>query len=184
MSEAIVPGSRATLWRLALFALVSALLFALLYYPHPPDSRAADLLSGYVAWVARAATHVIALFDPSVVLMDHVVIAGRFPLRIVLDCTALDVQALFVSAVLAAPASARSKLLGALGGVAFLAVANLVRIVALYYVGVHAPARFDLMHEDVFTFAMLACACLAFFLFATQHSRARAAIDHPSTARE
>jgi exosortase/archaeosortase family protein len=148
------------------FALLAALFFGLLYFPYPADSTAVRWLSRYVTWVARAAAACLGLFDPSVRLVDQVVIQGRFPLQIVLDCTALDVQALYLAAVVSAPVALRAKLLGALAGLCFLTLVNLARIVILYWVGVYAPARFDLVHEDLLTFAMLAAACLAFVTFA------------------
>ena len=154
------------------FGLLSLFLFAFLYYPHDPSSWPARAIGGYVSWVARAAAFSIGLADNSVALTQGTVIGGRYPLQIVLDCTALDVQALYLSAVLALRAPAGIALKGALSGLAFLALANLARIAALYFVGVYAPARFDLIHEDVMTFVMMACACLAFVTFARFASRA------------
>jgi exosortase/archaeosortase family protein len=159
--------------RLVWFAVVAVLAFGLVYFPYPPDSVPARLLFAYVAFVARSATWTLGLLDPSVMLTDRIVINGRFPLQIVLDCTGLDVQALYLAAVVAAPASALHKLLGASAGLSFLLLANLARIALLYYVGVYAPARFDLLHEDVLTFAMLACACAAFLSFALAGTRSR-----------
>jgi exosortase/archaeosortase family protein len=163
----IAPTLRLRGWLLH-FGLLAALSFGLLYFPYPTDSTPARWLSGYVELVAHAATAVLWLFDPAVRLTEGLVIQGRFPLQIVLDCTALDVQALYLAAVASAPLALRSKLAGAIAGVAFLGVVNLARIAILYWVGVYAPARFDMVHEDLMTFAMLAAACLAFAGFARQ----------------
>jgi exosortase/archaeosortase family protein len=169
MSHAIeltrTHGLRAPFAHALRFALWAALLLALLYAPYPADSIIVQLLAGYVALVARASAWLLALGDPSVRLVDEVLITGRFPLQIVLDCTALDVQALYSAAVLSAPLRWSVRLAGTLAGCAALSAINLGRIVVLYWIGVHAPAHFDLMHEDVLTFALLACACGGFWAF-------------------
>jgi exosortase/archaeosortase family protein len=158
-------GLRAPFAHALRFALWAALLLALLYAPYPADSLIVQLLAGYVALVARASAALLALGDPGVRLVDEVLITGRFPLQIVLDCTALDVQALYLAAVLSAPLRWSVKLAGALAGCAALSAINLARIALLYWIGVYAPAHFDLLHEDVFTFGLLACACGCFWTF-------------------
>lgn len=168
------PRRSAALAQGARFGVFALLVFGSLYYPHAPASWPARALHAYVGLVARAAAFTIGLFDHSAKLLDDTIIAGRFPLQIVLDCTALDVQALYLAAVLSLAAPVVVKLAGACAGLVFLTLANLARIAALYFVGVAAPARFDLLHEDVMTFAMMACACLAFVTFA-QLASARSA---------
>lgn len=179
MSQALelprLHGLRTPLLHALRFALVAGPLFALLYAPYPASSLPAQLLAGYVELVARAAAALLAPFDPSVRLVDQVMITGRFPLLIVLDCTALDVQALYTAAVLSMPFGWRYTLLGALAGCLALGLVNLVRIAVLYWVGVHAPGYFDLLHEDVLTFALLLCAVACFWLFVGLAERARAA---------
>lgn len=54
----------------------------------------------------------MALFDPAVLVKGPLII-GRFPLRIVMECTALDAQALFAAFVLAFRARWPQKLCGA-----------------------------------------------------------------------
>lgn len=61
------------------------------------------LFDGYLAGYARAAGALLSLFDPAV-RVSGPEIHGRYPLVIVRDCDAMEVNILFVSAVLAFPA--------------------------------------------------------------------------------
>lgn len=159
--------------RCVCFVLLAGTLLTVIYFPYDPTSLAAGVLTSYVHGVARVAAGALSLMDSSIQLREETLILGRFPLRIVLDCTALDVQALYLAAVLSFATGWPSKLVGALSGLLFLSFANLLRIVVLYLTGVHAPVRFDLMHEDVMTLAMLTCACLAYAVFAVRVIGAR-----------
>jgi exosortase/archaeosortase family protein len=161
------------LYRGLVFALLSLLLYGFVYYPHEPTSLAARTLFAYAAWVARGSAWLIGLFGEPVGVTDDTLITGRFPLRIVLDCAALDVLALYVAAVLAYPARWFSKVSAVLLGAVFLSCANLGRILALYFAGVYAPERFDLLHEDVLAFAMVASALFAFAGFAALMEQGR-----------
>ena len=55
---------------------------------------------------------------------------------------------LFISAVLAAPTSALSKLIGVIAGSVILMLTNLVRIITLFYIRVHYPDAFEVMHVE------------------------------------
>ncbi len=151
--------------RLARFIALAGSFFAALYYPYPADSLPTSWLEQYIHGVAACSRWLIAWFEPHVRLVDGLVIAGRFPLQIVLDCTALDVQALYAAAVLASPARWKDKAAGLVLGLVALSLANLMRIVVLYLAGSYAPAHFDLLHEDVMTFALMVFTCLAYYAF-------------------
>jgi exosortase family protein XrtM len=139
--------------------------FAVLFLAHAPDSSTGRALAGYLTWLARACGSVVAIFDPSAVVHDRV-LSGRFSLEIVLDCGALDVQALFAAAVLAFPAPWRQRAAGLAGGLLALNGFNVLRIVTLYFVGAHAPGWFHTLHEEIFQIVIVAIACLLFALWA------------------
>ncbi len=141
-----------------------AVSYAALYFPYPPGSVPSRVLSWYVTMVARGAGAVLHVFDRNV-SVDGVIIHGRYPLKIVLDCTAVDVQALYVAAVSSFPVPWRQRVAGALTGLALVSVANLLRVASLYFVGVYWPTAFHCLHEEVLQFAMVAVACLAFAIW-------------------
>jgi exosortase/archaeosortase family protein len=134
------------------FAAIAAacllVAYALLFFPHAPDSAITKALGSYLRLLARVVGAVLALAGEPI-SVDGDVVVGRFPLRIVLDCAALEAQALLVAFVMAFPAPLRARLWGVAAGVAALTLANLARIVLLYYVGVLRPQAFSLVHEEI-----------------------------------
>ena len=74
----------------------------------------------------------------------------------------MDPAALLVAAMVAFPSSWRAKLVGVLAGVATVLVVNVVRIVSLFYIGVHFPRVFEVVHVEVWPTAIM---FLALFLF-------------------
>lgn len=91
---------------------------------------------------------------------------GPISLRIVLDCAALDAQALYVVTVATFPAPAFHRILGVLIGVSVITAANLGRIVGLYFVGVRWPSSFHVLHEEVLQFVMVLVAAGMFAVWA------------------
>jgi len=144
---------KAVLWML--------LLCTLFYYPYAPDSWPSQAIDAYLCLIAQASGWLIARFGQDVSVVGTS-IAGVFPLQIVKTCSALDAQALYAAAALAFPASPARKALGLALGVTALTALNLARIVCLYLVGVHAPLRFDTIHEDWLPGALVLVACLTF----------------------
>lgn len=135
--------------------------YLVIYFPYREGSVPARILHAYLelqAWLAGAC---LGLVDPTVAV-DGTNIGGRFPLRIVLDCAALDAVALFAAAVLAFPAAAGTKALGLLAGAGVIVAFNVGRIVFLYFAGTTWPASFDLLHEDVMQLALILVAAACF----------------------
>jgi exosortase/archaeosortase family protein len=143
-------------------ATLMAVTYAILYFPYPGGSLPVRVLTGYLRLIARLSAVGVSLFDHSVVANGDLVL-GRFSLRIVLDCAALDAHALFASAVLAFPAPWRQRLLGVGAGAILLGVVNLGRIVSLYAIGLFWPGAFDLAHEELFQFGLILAAFVAFW---------------------
>jgi exosortase/archaeosortase family protein len=123
------------------------------------------MLAGYLRFVAALSGWIIARFDGSVTVSGTRIL-GRFPLEIVFDCAALDIQALYAAAVLLFPAPWRRKLLGLGAGLSIIFTANVARIVALYFIGADAPDAFHTMHQEVFQLALLVLTCGLFVAWA------------------
>src|SRR5262249_19012386 len=137
-------------WRyLAKALLLMAVLQGLYLYPYAEGSRVARWINAYLHWQTLGAGALIGLFDAHVSVLGTE-IRGRFFLRIVKSCSSLDAQALYVASVLAFPAHGSARALGVVIGVAGLTALNLARIAALYFIGAHAPASFDAIHEELF----------------------------------
>jgi exosortase/archaeosortase family protein len=119
------------------FAAIAALLFTVYAFPFELFGAKQDWLQGTY-------------------------IQGRFAMQIVRNCDAADVNILFVSALLAFPGAWRVKAALLLGGVCALVAANVLRICSLYYVGVFAPERFKVVHEEVWPLLLVAFTVLVF----------------------
>lgn len=132
-----------------------------------------SLLHAYLRLLAAVSGWLIARFDSGVTVAGTR-IHGRFPLEIVFDCAALDIQALYGAAVLLFPAPWRRKLIGLVTGVAIIWAANIARIVALYFIGAHAPGAFHTLHLEVFQLALLVLTCGLFVGWAFHPSLRRA----------
>lgn len=86
--------------------------------------------------------------------------SDAFDLSIASGCDALTPIAIFVSVILAFPATWRQKGIGAGLGVIFLLVINLLRIVALYLIGKYYNDWFEFMHVEFFQFLFILLALL------------------------
>jgi exosortase/archaeosortase family protein len=138
-----------------------AIFYALLYVDHDPASLLGRALAGYLELIAEAAGRLIHLFDPSVTVTGRS-LAGRFPLEVVLDCGALDVQAIFAAAVIAFPAPWPRRVSGLALGLPALLLFNVLRIAILALVGARAPGWFHLLHEEVFQIVIVVGTALGF----------------------
>jgi exosortase/archaeosortase family protein len=159
----LAAGARKLGWRFALtYAAVAAVLFSIYAFPFELVGAREDWLSGYLAAYARLSGGVLGLIEPGVVVTGTV-IQGRFPMEIVRNCDAIEVNILFASAVLALPARWWPKLEALAGGLCVLVALNVLRICSLYYMGTLSAQAFEVAHEEVFPL-LLVGATAALFL--------------------
>lgn len=95
-----------------------------------------------VAW-ACSLVGISALVGPDrVVWFEN----GAFSYTIIDECTAVVLILIYLAAVLAYPATARQRAIGLAIGVPSLFLLNLVRLVTLAWIGLHAPNLFEAIH--------------------------------------
>jgi exosortase/archaeosortase family protein len=143
------------------FAAIAGLLFSVYAFPFELFGAKQDWLHGYLAAYARLAGGALGLVERGLVV-DGTYIQGRFAMQIVRNCDAADVNILFVSALLAFPGAWKAKAWLLLGGVGALVAANVLRICSLYYVGVFAPERFKVVHEEVWPLVLVVFTVVVF----------------------
>jgi exosortase/archaeosortase family protein len=80
---------------------------------------------------------------------DFVIRSPELSLEIGDGCDALEPIGLFAAATLAAPVAWSLRLIGVAAGALLLFMLNQVRIVTLYYTGVHRPEVFDTAHLEI-----------------------------------
>lgn len=151
------------------FAVMMA-TFTGFYYGYLTNSWIFDQ---YLVWNARASALVLRVFGENAVAEGPRVVA-RFSVEIRHGCDAILPAGLFATAVTAFPVRARLKLQGMAIGVAFIIGLNLVRIISLYYAGVHWPAQFETIHIDVWQPAFIFLALLLWMLWAIWATRPQA----------
>lgn len=152
------------------FAVFGVLLFSLYTFPYEEYGMSETWFTAYLAGYARMAGGALALLEPGIRVSGQDIF-GRFGLRIVKSCDAMEAVLLFAAAVLAFPAAWRTRALGIALGVGVLVGLNVVRICTLYYVGVYRPAQFELYHMEVWPLALVSAAGLAFIVWSSWVTR-------------
>jgi hypothetical protein len=102
----LVPAlSRGAAVRFAItFALLCGVLLGLYYFPYSEGGRIRPVLDGFLHRYAASAGLVLRWFEPRVQVIGQDII-GRYSLRIVKTCDAMDVTILLMSAIVAWPST-------------------------------------------------------------------------------
>lgn len=104
------------------------------------------VVNPYTAFIARMSGQVLRVFGEDITVAGCDLRSPRFSVTIYNGCNGLITSLIFISGVLAFPASWRSKVVGAIGGLFAIQFINLVRIISLFYIGVFFPKYFNQSH--------------------------------------
>ena len=157
------------------FVLIAIAMFSIYSFPYAENGISERWFGAYLAGYARMAGALISVFEPGVTVMQNV-IAGRFSLRIIKSCDAMEVNLLFCAAVLAYPTRILGKVAAVVAGLAALVAMNVARICCLYYAGLLLPSWFDLLHFDLLPLLLIAAASGLFFVWVIWIQRADRAL--------
>jgi len=108
-----------------------------------------------VRLAARTVLALLTFVGADATIVDNVIVYRWFRLRIIPECTGVDVIGLFVAAVLAFPAGWSRRLTGLALGIPVLVVLNLIRLVTLIYVGTRFGVGFEYAHLFVWPALLL-----------------------------
>ncbi|HEY2903434.1 MAG TPA: archaeosortase/exosortase family protein [Polyangia bacterium] len=136
---------------------IAGALFALYAFPYQESGLSERWFQSYLQGYAHLAGRLLAVVDRQVTI-DGNLIAGRYALRIVKTCDAMEANLLFLAAILAFPAPWRRKMVALVAGLIVLVLANVLRICSLYFVGVHAPGAFETVHVEIWPLLMIVVA--------------------------
>lgn len=100
----------------------------------------------YTAFIARVSGALLGLLGEDITVTGCKLASPRFAVTIYNGCNGLITSLIFVSGVLAFPATWRAKAIGIVGGLLAIQVINQIRIVSLFYIGVFLPDYFDESH--------------------------------------
>lgn len=152
---------RARLRFAVVFVAVGGALMTLYSFPYAQLGLREDWFRAYLAVYARVTGFVLHLLDGSVRVAGSDIV-GRTSLTVAKNCDAMDVNILFAAAVVAFPARWPMRAVGIGAGSALLAAVNVVRIASLYFVAIHWPGAFDVIHAEVWPLAIVGLAVAAF----------------------
>lgn len=124
------------------------------------------LFPWYLRLNAKISAWILTLFGENAQASNFLVYTNKFQLEIRKGCDAIEPSALLVAAVLVSPATTRQKAKVLLIGVPILLVINLVRIISLYYTGVHYPDAFEMVHVDIWQPGFVALTLIVWALWA------------------
>jgi exosortase H (IPTLxxWG-CTERM-specific) len=134
----------------------------------------------FTAGVARVSGAVLNLLGQDVTMQGTVIRSPRFSVNIRNGCNGVEAMLIFLAAVLAFPASWRSRLAGLGLGVVAIQIVNLIRVVALFLTGVYFPRIFASSHTVIWQTIVILFGVLLWIFWANRFA-APAAPAEPAT---
>lgn len=137
-----------TLWRrpesrfLILFLAILAVSFTVVALKPVNDG----VVVPYTTFIASISGHILRLLGEDLTTNGCVLSSPRFAVTIYNGCNGLITSLIFISGVIAFPATLRAKAIGVVGGLLAIQAINQIRIVSLFYIGVFAPQFFNESH--------------------------------------
>ena len=122
--------------------------------------------------VARTTSVVLNLFGNQTQVVGHTIVSSRFNVEVITACTGLYVATVFLAAVLAYPARFVAKLVGVAYGIAGISLLNVIRLVSLFYIGVHFPDFLERAHLLVWQSLVIVFALFLWLLWAEKVAHA------------
>lgn len=160
--------------------IVFGLLMGLFYgFVHTPRTEG-DIFRPYLGLIATVTGAIVDLFGYETTVVETSITSSVFSMQIVRGCDAIEPSAALVSAILASPVSLWPKIPGMLIGTLILLLINLVRLVSLFFIGVHFPKALDIMHEDVWQAAFIVLAIVLWAMWVQWATRGKREQPHAS----
>ena len=159
--------SRPEIRFVVLFLVLVAVMFTVLALRPVNDA----VVVPFTAGVARLSGAVLGLLGEDITVAGCDLRSPRFAVTVYNGCNGVITSLIFVSAVLAFPASLRSKATGIVVGLVAIQVINLVRILALFYTGVFLPELFDEAHVVIWQSLVILAGVVLWVVWARWASR-------------
>lgn len=127
--------------------------------------------------VVSAAAFLLRSFHQPIGVIGTVIQAPRFALDVRNGCNGLEAVMVLAAAVLAFPATFRSRLTGLLAGSAIIEILNLLRVSSLVWLGENHRQLFDFIHVGVWQSIVILAAVSMFVLWSRKFA------EQPRTTR-
>jgi exosortase H (IPTLxxWG-CTERM-specific) len=157
------PGKRSPKRFLLTFAGLLVLFYGIIAL-HPVNDH---VVVPFTAAVARGSGRVLNALGERVSVTGTVISSSAFTVNIENGCNGLETALLLAAAVLAFPASWRQRVAGFFLGFAAIECVNLVRVVSLFWIGVHRPRWFGSAHTLVWQSLVVLAGVGLFVLWAS-----------------
>ncbi|MHB1044420.1 MAG: exosortase H [Thermoanaerobaculia bacterium] len=165
------PSGRKRLRPEAAFLLKFGLLLVLFFAATAPKPMNDAFVEPFTAGVAKVGGFAAGLFGEETRMEGTVIRSPRFAVNVRTGCNGLETIYIFFAGVLAFPAPWGRKLLGLAGGFLAIQLLNTVRIVSLFYIGVHFPEHFEDSHIVVWQAIVILFGVALFLLWADRYAR-------------
>jgi exosortase H (IPTLxxWG-CTERM-specific) len=162
MSDLSAVARRPEVRFVVLFLVLVAVMFTVLALRPVNDA----VVVPFTALVARLSGAVLGLLGENITVAGCDLRSPRFAVTIYNGCNGVITSLIFVAAVLAFPASLRSKVTGIVAGLVAIQAINLVRILALFYTGVFLPNLFDEAHVVIWQSLVILAGVVLWVLWA------------------
>jgi exosortase/archaeosortase family protein len=116
--------------------------------------------------LALVSSSLLNLFGQDTVVVGTMVRSNVFGISVVTACTGIFITGLFLIAVVAFPARWLAKLIGAGIGIGGIFLVNIVRLVSLYFIGVHWPGFLDQAHQLIWQSLLIVIAVSLWLVWA------------------
>lgn len=157
-----------------IFAVVMGGYYALDFTPF----FGSQIRQWYLEQIASTTAGILNLLGHDATTYGTSIRSSQFSVKIVRGCDALEPVAAFVAAVFASPVAFRLMVPGVLVGVVSLLTINLLRIVSLYFIGIHFRAAFDMMHYEFWQAVFIVLAIAAWAIWVQWATRAGKSQSH------
>ena len=124
--------------------------------------------------ITRASAMLLRIGGQRVEVIGTTIRGGAHAVDVKFGCNGIEAVALLVSAVVAFPASWRSRLLAALAGTLLLQSVNLVRVASLFVIARDWPQHFELFHVVIWQTVLFLLSIGYFIWWSARHAAARA----------
>lgn len=151
---------------LVLFIAILAGSFTLLSLNWVND----HIIEPFTAGIATASGHTLNLLGQGITQEGTIVRNERFAVNIRNGCNGVETMVIFLAAVLAFPASWKSRLTGLALGIVAIQGINLVRVVALFLTGAYFRDFFDASHTVVWQTIVILFGVLLWILWANRYA--------------
>ena len=141
------------------------------------------LLAPVTAFMALLVQGALAWGGMDVLRHDALLyVPGGFAYEVAAGCTGILPAFVIAAAILASPASAGARRCGLAVAVPLVLAVNLLRLVHLFYLGVHAPRQFALAHAFWWEAALVAVTLATWWVWSRWAAGFQSAIRNPQSA--